>query len=74
MALRVMPTVGADVLIDHLGVVQRGIVASVDPDGRAVQVATEDGRVETFRLNRATARFTLHGELVGPRLRFVDGD
>jgi hypothetical protein len=74
MALRVMPTVGAEVLIDHLGVVQRGVVASVHPDARSLKVATEDGRLQTFTLNHATARFTLHGELVGPRLRFAELD
>ena len=74
MALRVMPTVGAEVLIDHLGVAQRGVVASVASDGRALQVATADGRVQTFTLNRATARFSRDGELVGPRLRFAEGE
>jgi hypothetical protein len=74
MALRVMPTIGAEVLIDHLGVVQRGVVASIDPDARSLQVATDDEQLQTFTLNRATARFTLRGDLAGPRLRFVAGD
>jgi hypothetical protein len=74
VALRVMPTVGAEVLIDHLGVVQHGVVVSVGPDARSLQVATDDRQLQTFTLNRATARFTLHGGLVGPRLRFAAGD
>ncbi len=74
MTLRVKPTVGAEVLIDHLGVVQRGVVSGVDADGRSVQVATEDEQLQTFTLNRATARFTRDGELTGPRLRFVQRD
>jgi hypothetical protein len=71
MALRAMPTVGAEVLIEHLGVVEAGVVQTVDLAARSVQVATEDGRLQTFALNRATARFTAGGELTGARLRFA---
>jgi hypothetical protein len=39
---------------------------------RALLVATEDGALERFVLNRATARFTAEGALTGARLRFPD--
>ena len=70
MALRVMPTEGAEVLIDHLGVTETGIVHHVDPDRRTLEVATADGRLHRFVLNRATARFTAGGALTAARLRF----
>jgi hypothetical protein len=73
MALRVMPTEGAEVMIDHLGVTEPGVVHRVDREARSVEVATEDGRLETFTLNRATARFTAGGGLAGARLRFRAG-
>jgi hypothetical protein len=72
MALRAMPTVGAAVLIDHLGVTEPGVVNRVDPGAWTVEVATGDGRLEMFALNRATARFTADGALTGARLRFLD--
>jgi hypothetical protein len=72
MALRAMPTVGAEVLIDNLGATERGVVQRVDCDERALLVATEDGALERFVLNRATARFTAEGALTGARLRFPD--
>ena len=67
-----MPTLGAEVLIDHLGSVEHGVVHSVDPEARSVEVATEDGRTLHFALNRATARFTAGGGLTGARLRFPE--
>lgn len=67
-----MPTVGAEVLIDHLGATEHGVVASVDAEERAVIVATEEGGLERFVLNRATARFTAGGALTGARLRFPE--
>jgi hypothetical protein len=72
MALRVMPTVGAEVTVEHLGTTVAGVVQSVESGGRHVQVATEDGRVATFTLNGATARFTEDGVLTGARLRFTE--
>ena len=71
MALRAMPTIGAEVLIEHLGITEAGVVHHVDLADRSLQVATEDGRLQTFALNRATARFTANGELTGARLRFA---
>lgn len=68
--IRVMPTVGAEVLIDHLGATEHGVVQRVDAEQRALLVATESGDVERFVLNRATARFTAGGALTGARLRF----
>ena len=67
-----MPVVGAEVLIEHLAATQHGVVHSVDADARRLEVATEDGRLVTFALNRATARFTVDGGLTGARLRFTD--
>ena len=70
MALRVMPTVGAEVIIDHLGATEHGVVQSVDAEARCVEVATEEGRTVSFSLNRATATFTAGGGQTGARLRF----
>lgn len=72
MPLRVMPTIGAEVLIDHLGSVEHGVVRSVDFEARRVEVVAEDGRTLVFVLNRATARFTAGGGLTGARLRFAE--
>ena len=72
MALRVMPVVGAEVVIDHLGSVEHGVVHSVDPEARRVEVATEEGRTVSFSLNRATATFTAGGGQTGARLRFPE--
>jgi hypothetical protein len=46
------------------------VVQRVDPEERALLVATEHGDLERFVLNRATARFTAGGALTGARLRF----
>lgn len=70
VALRVMPIVGAAVIIDHLGSTEHGIVASVDAHERSVKVTTEHGRALMFVLNRATATFTSDGGQTGSRLRF----
>jgi hypothetical protein len=65
-----MPVVGGAVLIDYLGSTLRGTVGRVEPDGRRLEVLTEDGDTLTFSLNRATATFTADGSQIGPRLRF----
>jgi ABC-type spermidine/putrescine transport system permease subunit I len=70
VALRVMPVVGAAVIIDHLGSTEHGVVASVDAHQRSVAVTTDRGRALTFVLNRATATFTSDGGQTGSRLRF----
>jgi hypothetical protein len=70
VALRVMPIVGAAVIIDHLGSTEHGVVASVDAHERSVKVTTEHGRALMFVLNRATATFTSDGGQTGSRLRF----
>ncbi len=72
MALRVMPVVGAEVVIDHLGSIEHGVVHSVDAEARRVEVATEEGRTVSFSLNRATATFTAGGGQTGARLRFPE--
>ena len=69
--LRVMPTVGAEVVIDHLGAAEPGTVQAVDPIARIVEVATGDGRTIAFALNPATATFTAGGGQTGARLRFA---
>jgi hypothetical protein len=70
MPLRVMPRVGATVSIEYLGATVRGVVDSVEADGRRLHVHTEDGRSMQFALNRATATFTADGGQTGARLRF----
>jgi hypothetical protein len=74
MPLRVMPTVGAEVVIDHLGSIEHGVVHAVDAEARTVDVATEEGQTLRFTLNRATARFTAGGQLTGARLRFAEAN
>ena len=69
-----MPVVGADVIVDHLGTVEHGIIDSVDPEARTVRVRTERGGMLTFALNRATATFTTDGGQTGSRLRFELSD
>ena len=58
--------------IHYLGSIMNGIVRSVHDDARRLEVEIEDGRMETFLLNRATATFTSAGSQVGARLRFPD--
>jgi hypothetical protein len=69
-----MPTVGGPVTIHYLGSIMNGVVRSVDDDARRLEVELEDGRVEMFLLNRATATFTSAGSQVGARLRFPERD
>ena len=73
MALRVMPVVGAEVVVDHLSWTERGTVDHVDETQRRVEVTTERGTAIVFALNRATATFTADGSQTGARLRFGDG-
>lgn len=70
MALRVMPTIGAEVIVDHLGAAEHGVVQALDTEARSVEVVTERGETITFALNRATATFTAGGGQTGARLRF----
>jgi len=65
-----MPLPGGSVLVSFLGTAVRGTVRSVADDGRALEVATEDGELLTFALNRATATFTAEGHQTGARLTF----
>ncbi|MGI8713080.1 MAG: hypothetical protein ACR2NR_07855 [Solirubrobacteraceae bacterium] len=74
MPLRAMPQVGGQVSIEYLGATVTGVVSQVDVDGRRVEVTTDDGRLETFALNRATATFTADGSQTGARLRFSASD
>ncbi len=66
-----MPEVGRPVLIEYLGTTVAGTVMRVAPDGRRLEVETEDGATLTFELNRATATFTADGSQTGARLRFA---
>jgi hypothetical protein len=70
MPLRAMPRVGATVSIEYLGSTLRGVVDSVERDGRRLLVHTEDDRVMAFALNGATATFTADGSQTSARLRF----
>ena len=70
MPLRAMPEIGGEVLIDFLGSTVTGTVHSIAPDGRRLDVETEDGSSLTFALNGATAMFTAEGLQTGARLRF----
>jgi hypothetical protein len=66
-----MPHVGGAVLVDYLGVAVHGIVRSIEPESRRLEVVTDDGKRLTFALNRATGTFTVDGGQTAPRLRFT---
>jgi hypothetical protein len=67
-----MPQVGGPVVVNFLGGTIDAIVGSVSPDGRRLEVITEDGESLWFALNRATATFTTEGHQTGARLTFAD--
>ena len=71
MSLRSMPYVGGQVRVSFLGAAVAGTVRSMSPDGRRLEVVTEDGETLWFALNRATATFTAEGEQTGARLSFA---
>jgi hypothetical protein len=65
--------VGAHARIAHFGGgFERGTVIAVHEEGRRVQVRGEDGEVQEFVLNPATARFIATGAAHGPRLELLD--
>ncbi len=68
-----MPQVGASVRVNFLGATVRGAVHRVADDGRKLEVATDDGEILLFALNRATATFTAEGHQTGARLSFEAG-
>jgi hypothetical protein len=72
MALRAMPQVGGKVLVNFLDATTSGTVKAVRNEGRELDVETAEGEGLTFALNRATARFTLAGQLTGARLTFTE--
>jgi phage gp45-like len=72
MPLRSMPRVGGGVVVNFLGATRNGTVRAVSPDGRRLEVLTEEGETLVFALNRATATFTLMGHQTGARLAFTD--
>jgi hypothetical protein len=72
MPLRAMPRVGGAVEVNFLGSTVPATVRSVSPDGRRLEVVTEDGETLGFALNRATATFTAEGHQTGARLTFSD--
>lgn len=65
-----MPHVGASVRVNFLGSTVRGAVHDVADDGRRLHIATDDGEIMMFALNRATATFTTDGHQTGARLTF----
>jgi len=60
------------VIVNFLGCTVRATVRTVAPDGRALEVSTEEGEVLAFALNGATATFTAEGHQTGARLTFED--
>lgn len=56
--------------VSFLGSSVRGVVDSIDPDGRRLLVTTDEGETLAFGLNRATATFTADGHQTGARLAF----
>jgi hypothetical protein len=65
-----MPQVGGAVVVSFLGTTVAATVTTVSPDGRRLEVTTEDGETLRFALNRATATFTAEGHQTGARLSF----
>jgi hypothetical protein len=74
MPLRAMPEVGGAAVVSFLGCAVYATVGSVSPDGRRLEIITEDGESLWFALNRATATFTAEGHQTGARLTFPDTD
>ncbi len=70
MALRGLPRIGSPVTIVYLAARMGGTIERVSSDLHELQVVAEDGETVTFRLNRATARFTGAGPHAGARLLF----
>jgi hypothetical protein len=70
MRARGIPRIGASVTVVFLDGRTRGIVERAEADLRGVEVRTEDGELLTFRLSRATGRFTSEGRQSGARLLF----
>lgn len=69
MYMRMKPRVGQSVTVVFFAAHTDGTVVAVDPDLRGLEVATEDGEVLRFVLQRATGRFQSGGQ-TGARLYF----
>jgi hypothetical protein len=55
--MRRRPAEGDDVTVVFLAVREHGVVETVEDDGRAVTVVTEEGAVLRFRLARGSAHY-----------------
>jgi hypothetical protein len=65
--------VGAPARIAHFGGgFERGVVLSVDEEGRRLHVRGEGGEVLEFVLSGATARFVSAAGAHGPRLELLE--
>lgn len=70
---RPVPRIGVAVRVGHFGGgFERGVVMSVDGEGRQLTVACENGEVLEFVLSQATARFVASTGRPGPRLELLD--
>src|SRR5579875_936696 len=67
--VRAQPIPGRRVEVVFLGHRAGGTVHAVDPDGRGLEVATDDGELLRFELRRATASFE---GAEGARLYFAE--
>ncbi len=70
MARRVLPQVGAAVIVVHLDARVGGAVTEVRDGGRRLRVRTEEGESIEFVLRGATATFTPEAGSGWPRLVF----
>ena len=71
MRARVLPAVGQSVSVFFLAARAAGTIVAVDDDLRGLEVATADGELIRFVLQRTSGRFQSDGQL-GARLYFDD--
>jgi hypothetical protein len=67
---REQPHVGRRITIVYLGTRVQATIDRVSNDSREFDATTDEGAVVRFRLNQATARFTVEGTSTGARVAF----
>jgi hypothetical protein len=70
VSAREQPHVGRRITVVYLGTRVQATIDRVSGDLREFEATTDEGAVVRFRLNQATARFTLEGASTGARVAF----
>ena len=70
MPAREQPHVGRRITVVYLGTRVQATIDHVSGDLREFEATTDEGAVVRFRLNQATARFTVEGASTGARVAF----